>query len=195
MNSTDKVFGVIVAGVGGQGAVTVAQLILGAAWKSGYHVLQSEVHGMSQRGGSVNAQILFDKKEVTSPLITEGRCNLLISLEPLETLRYLSWMSPDAHILTANGPVKNMQGYPADEELFAELGRNPNIVTLDTETFKKELNNRHAPNMILLGASSKLMPFTEDVWSQVIRERFSAQSEEIIQKNLIAFDFGRKLSL
>ena len=102
----EKTFGIVVAGVGGQGTITLSQLILGAAWKSGYKALQSEVHGMSQRGGSVNAQILISSNEVSSPVIMEGAGELLIGVEPLETLRYLNLLKKDGITVSSLGAYK-----------------------------------------------------------------------------------------
>jgi len=193
MKKLDRVWGVIVAGVGGQGAVTVAQLVLGAAWRSKLFCLQSEVHGMSQRGGAVNAHILFDSEPVTSPTIVEGGADLLISMEPLETLRYLSMLKPNARIITSLSPIKNMSSYPDENKIITELNKLPNVLTIDTDKLSKELNNRQAANMILLGAASKSLPLEPTIWKQVIAERFKNSGPEIIEKNYQAFDVGNGL--
>lgn len=193
MYRINKPSGVIVAGVGGQGAITVSQLILGAAWKSGYYTLQSEVHGMSQRGGSVNAQILFDKKEVTSPVIMEGRGDLLIGLEPLETLRYLNLLDEGAFVISSVSPIKNMMTYPEIGKIIAELKKIPGVLLIDTEKLSVELDNKNAGNMILLGVASKHLPFEDNTWYEVINERFEGKSEVLIKKNIEAFEYGKNL--
>ncbi len=190
---SEKVFGVVVAGVGGQGAITVAQLVLGAAWKAGYHTIQSEVHGMSQRGGSVNAQILFSKVPVTSPILMEGTGDVLLGIEPLETLRYLNLMSEDALVASSLNPVINMSQYPDVETVISEVKKVDGVVAIDTEAVAKELENRHAGNVVLLGAASKKMPFSDDIWEQVFTERFKSKGDAVIQKNLDAFRYGQKL--
>ena len=193
MKKLDKTFGVIVAGVGGQGAITVAQLLLGAAWRSEYHCLQSEVHGMSQRGGAVNAHVVFDSVPVTSPIISEGTADLLIGIEPLETLRYISMLRSDAQIISSIAPVKNMDTYPEEEKIFAQLKKLSNVTLIDTEKYAKELSYRHAGNMILLGVASKHLPIEEKIWKQILEERFKSKGQEVIDKNFQAFEFGRNL--
>ncbi len=191
---TNKVYSVVVAGVGGQGAITVAQLVLGAAWKAGYQTLQSEVHGMSQRGGSVNAQILFSKNPVTSPVLLEGTGDVLLGIEPLETLRYLDLMNKDALIVSSLEPVVNMSNYPAIEKVIAEVKAIPGSVSVDTAKVALELKNKHAGNVVLLGVASKRLPFSNDIWEQVFNERFGGKGEEVVKKNLEAFYYGQKLA-
>ncbi len=186
-------YGVVVAGVGGQGTVTIAQLILGAAWKAGYYVIQSEVHGMSQRGGSVSAQILFDKKEVSSPVVMEGSGDLLIGMEPLETLRYIHLMSNDASIVSSTTPIKNMSTYPDEDKLLAQFNHIDKATLVDTEMYSKKLKNKHAGNIILLGLASKGLPIPKKVWLKVLEERFLKKGEDVINKNIEAFEFGRNL--
>ena len=194
MNSKkNNPYGVVVAGVGGQGAITIAQLILGAAWKAGYYVIQSEVHGMSQRGGSVSAQIIFDKKEVSSPVVMEGSGDVLIGIEPLETLRYVGLMNKNAFIVSSTSTVKNMSQYPNEKELLSQFDQIDNSTLVDTEKYSKELKNRHAGNIILLGIASKHLPISKETWHEVMRERFAAKGETVIQKNIDAFEFGEKL--
>lgn len=191
---TNKVYSVVVAGVGGQGAITVAQLVLGAAWKAGYQTLQSEVHGMSQRGGSVNAQILFSKNPVTSPVLLEGTGDVLLGIEPLETLRYLNLMNKDALVVSSLEPVVNMSNYPAIEKIIAEVKSISGCVTVDTAKVAQELKNKHAGNVVLLGVASKRMPFSNEIWEQVFNERFGSKGEEVVKKNLEAFYYGQKLA-
>jgi indolepyruvate ferredoxin oxidoreductase beta subunit len=189
----NKAAGVIVAGVGGQGALTIAQLILGAAWKSKFHVLQSEIHGMSQRGGAVNAHILFDTEPVTSPVVMDGDAEFFVGMEPLEALRYLPLMNKNAVMIVSTVPVKNMDNYPELETILSELRNIPGVILIDTDKFAKELNYRNAGNMILLGAISKYLPFADSVWSETVRERFLDKGERVIEQNMTAFNFGKKL--
>lgn len=192
-NNTDKTYKVIIAGVGGQGALTAAQLILGAAWKDDYHALQSEVHGMSQRGGAVNAHVLFDKRPVTSPLIMEGTGDLLISLEPLEALRYLSFLKKEATLVVSNEPIVNMENYPEEAKLFKELSSISNTHVIDTREHAKALNNKRSGNMVLLGKASQYLPISTDKWKEVIVERFQSKGDAVVEKNIAAFLFGQKL--
>jgi indolepyruvate ferredoxin oxidoreductase beta subunit len=191
----NKPYEIIIAGVGGQGAITIAQLILGAAWKSGKKVLQSEIHGMSQRGGAVNAHVIFDDEEVTCPIVTEGSGDLLLALEPLECLRYLNFLSRDAVVISSTQPIVNMDNYPDLELLLSEVNNIKNISSIDTATLSKELNNRHAGNMILLGLASTYMPIDKNFWNETISERFKSKGDKVIEKNLEAFEYGKKLRL
>jgi indolepyruvate ferredoxin oxidoreductase, beta subunit len=190
-NERNTPYSVVVAGVGGQGSVTIAQLILGAAWKAGYQVIQSEVHGMSQRGGSVSAQILFDKKEVSSPIVMEGTGDLLIGIEPLETLRYVHLMNENATVVSSTCTVKNMATYPDEKVVISQFENVSNATLVDTDKHSKTLKNRHAGNIILLGIGSKKLPISKDTWYEVIQERFATKGEAVIQKNIEAFEFGR----
>ncbi len=188
-----RTYKVIIAGVGGQGAVTVAQLVMRAAWKAGHHALQSEVHGMSQRGGAVNAQVLFDKEPVTSPLIMEGTGDVLIGMEPLESLRYLSLLKTDAKLAVSNKPIINMDNYPDTDKLFHDLENISGVTLVDTDKHAKELGNPRAGNIILLGLASKELPIEVDVWNSVLQERFGAKGQDVVDKNMAAFEFGRSL--
>lgn len=193
VKAMNKAEGIIVAGVGGQGALTIAQLILGAAWKSQFHVLQSEVHGMSQRGGAVNAHILFDTEPVTSPIVMEGDAEYLVSMEPLEALRYLPFMSKTGVMVVSTTPVRNMDNYPDLEKMLEQLRSIEGVKLIDTDKYAKELKYRNAGNMILLGALSNHLPFSEEIWKQTIQERFLEKGEKVIEQNMIAFEFGNKL--
>ncbi len=193
MKDLNRPFGIIVAGVGGQGAITLAQLILGAAWKEGYFVHQAEVHGMSQRGGSVNAHILFDNKEVSSPVVMQGAGDLLIGMEPLETLRYLKLMNKEANVVSSMIPIKNMDSYPVAEKVIHELKQVTNSILIDTDKYTSKLKNPKAGNIILLGVASKFLPIKDKTWHSIINERFAGKDNTVIKKNIEAFEFGRKL--
>lgn len=184
---------VVVAGVGGQGVVTLSQLIMGAAWKSGYFAIQSEVHGMSQRGGSVNAQILFDKVEVTSPTILEGSSSLLLGMEPLEALRYFNLLSREASVVCSTSPVRNMPIYPNLDMLIGEIKKIDGALLIDTDKISEELGNKGAGNMVLLGAASNKLPFMDEIWHKTIKERFAGKDQLVIDKNIEAFNYGKNL--
>ncbi len=183
-------FGLIVAGVGGQGAVTIAQLTLGAAWMSGFNVLQSEVHGMSQRGGEVSAHIVFSSSKVTSPTIEEGSANLLIGLEPLESLRHLHYLKKGAPIVSSSSPIINMNNYPDHDLIISTLRSLEKVLIIDSDAISKDLGFSQGGNIALLGAASRLMPITKSIWEQAITERFKSKGEKIVAQNLSAFNFG-----
>lgn len=189
----EKAQGIIVAGVGGQGAITLAQLILGAAWKSDYYCLQSEVHGMSQRGGAVNAHIVFDSAPVTSPTIMEGAADVLIGMEPLETLRYIHMVKQDGNVISSTSPLVNMPTYPDESQVISAINEIDDIHLVDTDECAKTLKNRHAGNVVLLGMASKFLPMEQELWHSIFEERFKTKGEKIIHKNVEAFTYGRNL--
>ncbi|HLE11714.1 MAG: hypothetical protein A2504_15550 [Bdellovibrionales bacterium RIFOXYD12_FULL_39_22] len=191
--SSDKLYGIIVAGVGGQGAITLAQLFLGAAWRSRLHTMQSEVHGMSQRGGSVNAQISISKAEVTAPLLLSGAVDLLISMEPLEALRYVPFLSKNATIITSTEPTINMDNYPDINLILGALREIPGTILVDTAEHAKKLANKNAGNMVLLGVASNYTPIDKTIWHTIIEERFASKGEKVVVKNIEAFDIGKKI--
>jgi len=188
-----ETFGFVVAGVGGQGAVTIAQLALGAAWMSGLHVLQSEVHGMSQRGGEVSAHILFSKNAVSSPTIEQGTGDLLLGLEPLETLRHLIYLKKDAPVVASSSPIVNMDTYPDIEKVKQLLSEINGVKLVDTDALAKELRFSQGGNIALLGAASKYLPIEDEIWIKAISERLKSKGDKIIEKNLNAFNRGKEL--
>lgn len=190
----EKTQSIIVAGVGGQGAITLARLILSAAWRCGFFCLQSEVHGMSQRGGAVNAQVLFDSEPVSSPTAMEGSTDVLIGMEPLETLRYLHMVKWDGVVVCALAPVRNMADYPQEERVLAALERVPGLLQVDTEAHAKRLGSKHAGSMALLGAASDHLPIEADAWQSVIEESFRTKGEKVVRTNVEAFESGRNRS-
>lgn len=189
----DKPVGVIIAGVGGQGTLTLAQLVIGAAWKSGLYCLQSEVHGMSQRGGAVNAHVTMDSKPVSSPLLLDGSADLLIGMEPLETLRYLNYVNKDGFVVSSTSPIKNIPNYPEDAAVISEVKKIEGVITVDTNETSKTLKNKHAGNIILLGMASAHLPIKDQTWFDVFEERFSTKGDKVIQKNIEAFNYGKNL--
>ncbi len=189
----NNTFGLIVAGVGGQGAVTIAQLVLSAAWMSELHVLQSEVHGMSQRGGEVSAHILISKNEVTSPTIEKGTGDLLIGLEPLEALRHMVYLKKGAHIISSTSPIENMEAYPDVEKVKKLLSGIDGVKMFDAEALSKEMRFPQGGTIALLGAAAGYLPLNEEIWEKVISERFKSKGDKIIEKNLRAFMTGKEL--
>lgn len=192
-NKLEKPFGVVIAGVGGQGVITMTQIILGAAWRAGLHALQSEIHGMSQRDGEVTAQVVIDSEPVTSPIVEDSSADVLIGLEPLEAQRAMYLMAKDSYCVTSNNPLKNMQTYPDEELLLKELSAMENVSLFDTKQIAKELKNKHAGNIVLLGLASKKIPIAQSVWHQVFEELFSRKGENVVQMNIDAFEYGRNL--
>ena len=180
---------IILCGVGGQGILSIATIIGEAALKAGINLKQAEVHGMSQRGGDVQSNLRLSSEPIHSDLIPQGSCDLIISMEPMEALRYLPYLSKEGVVITNNKPFVNIPNYPKEEELFAELNALPKIVQLDIEQVAKEAGNVRGANVVLLGMAAK---YLEIVTPQQLREAiatiFSQKGEAVVEANLKAFD-------
>ena len=184
---------IILCGVGGQGILSVATIIGQAATKAGINLKQAEVHGMSQRGGDVQSNLRLSTDTIYSDLIPLGGCDLVISMEPMEALRYLPYLSKDGVIVTSNKPFVNIPNYPEQEALFAELNALPNVVQLDIEQVAKDAGNPRGANVVLLGMAAK---YLEIISPEQLREAvatiFARKGEAVVQGNLKAFDAANK---
>ena len=190
---TSRIHGIVLSGVGGQGVLSLAQILLEALRRSGLHALQSEIHGMSQRGGSVHAQVCYAETPLTSPIIDEGCADLLIALEPLEALRYVSMLRLSGHLIVAEEPQTDMAGYPPLDDIYAALKAVSGAHLVDTEDLARRLNHRQAGGMALLGMASRFLPVADAVWREIIAQRFEAKGARVTEKNLEAFEAGRGL--
>jgi Pyruvate/2-oxoacid:ferredoxin oxidoreductase gamma subunit len=148
---------------------------------------------MSQRGGSVSAQVCFASEPLSSPIIDEGCADLLIALEPLEALRYVSMLRMSGHLVVSEEPQTSMEGYPPLDDVYAALKAVPGAHLIDTEDLARRLNHRQAGGMALLGMASRFLPVDTAVWRDVIAQRFEAKGSRITDKNLEAFEAGRDL--
>lgn len=186
-------YDIVLCGVGGQGGISVSVVIAKAAMAEGLRVKQSEVHGMSQRGGEVLAHLRLSDREPASPTIPRGGASLILSFEPLEGLRYLPWLNADSGVLvSATAPLKNMSAYPETEKVMAELKALPRTVLLDADAIAREAGNAKAGNMVLVGAAAKLLPLKPESLTQAIRDLFARKGEAVVEANLKAFEHGRK---
>ncbi len=136
---------IILAGVGGQGILSIAYVIDNAALKAGLNFKQAEVHGMAQRGGAVQSHLRLSDEPVFSELIPRGAADLILSVEPLEALRYIDYLAPEGRIVTSRAPLVNIPDYPELDEVLAEIRSLGNAVIIDTEALAKEAGSRHAP--------------------------------------------------
>lgn len=186
---------VIFAGVGGQGVILASKILMEVALRAGFDVKESEVHGMAQRGGSVDCHVRFGKK-VFSPLIPLGCADVIVSLELLESLRKIEYLAPEGKFLVNRAkidPVPVTTGamkYPDDIEAWL-TATIKGAVILDTDAAIKETGSSKALNIIMLGALSIFLEFTEDDWKIALR---SIVKEKFIDMNLKAFDMGRRLT-
>lgn len=186
---------IILAGVGGQGILSIATVIGSAALQQGLYLKQAEVHGMSQRGGDVQSNLRLSSDPIHSDLIPKGGADLIVSLEPMEALRYLPYLSKDGWIITNTAPFVNIPDYPEMDKVMAELDRQPRVVALDVDAIAKDLGSPRGANMVLLGAMSAVLHILEpEKLREGIRRIFGRKGEAIVESNIKAFDAGLEFS-
>ena len=186
-------YDMIIAGVGGQGVLSVASIIASSAMKEGLHVKQSEVHGMSQRGGAVYANLRLSDQPIYSDLIADGTASMILSMEPLESLRYLHYLKDDGYLITSENPERNIPDYPNLDELLIQIRSLPNALTIDAHKLAMEAGSGRATNMVLAGAASHFLPIKPETMQNFIKEIFARKGEKVVGINLKAFAMGRKL--
>jgi len=186
---------IILAGVGGQGILTIATVIGTAALMEGLQLKQAEVHGMSQRGGDVQSHLRLSSKPIASDLIPEGKADMVISVEPMESLRYVNMMNKETGwLITSMNPFINMSNYPSLEELLAEIWNLPRNVTIDAEKVAKELGSVKAANIVVLGAASPYLEIKFENLEKAIESIFAEKGNDMIQLNLKALRAGKELA-
>ncbi|MBQ2007205.1 MAG: indolepyruvate oxidoreductase subunit beta [Alistipes sp.] len=182
---------IILAGVGGQGILTIATIIGDAAARRGINLKQAEVHGMSQRGGDVQSNLRLSTDEIYSDLIAQGAADLIISMEPMEALRYVGYLHADGCVVTSSHPFKNIPNYPDEEALMAELQALPHTAILPIEDVAKENSLPKSANIILLGMAAK---YIEILSAEALRESiahvFASKGAAVVEQNQRAFDLG-----
>jgi len=183
---------IILAGVGGQGILSIAATIGLAAVEKNLFLKQSEVHGMSQRGGDVQSHLRLSDKEIHSDLIPAGKADLIISVEPMEALRYLPWLSPDGWIVTNSVPFINITDYPDTDEIMAELKKTGNTIVIDADAIAKDLGSSRSGNMVILGAASSFISLPFESLENSVRQLFKRKGEEVVDLNLKALRAGRE---
>jgi len=186
---------IIIAGVGGQGILTLAAIIDQAAMDMSLYIKQAEVHGMSQRGGAVQSHLRISDKEIYSDLIPVGMADLILSLEPMECLRYLPYLSDKGAVVTALKPVKNIPDYP-DESLIINAIKNSGFQSrfVDAEDLARKAGNIKSANVVMIGAASEFVGLGTVNLEQSITKMFSKKSEEIISLNIKAFRLGLEMT-
>ena len=184
---------IILAGVGGQGILTIATIIGDAATTAGLNLKQAEVHGMSQRGGDVQSNLRLSTELIHSDLIKQGTADLIISMEPMEALRYLPYLNKEGWVVTSSHPFKNIPNYPEEGALMQELNNLPKVASLPIEDVAKENNLPKSANVVLLGMASKYIEIlTPEQLRESIARVFASKGEKIVEANQQAFDLGLK---
>ena len=182
---------IILAGVGGQGILTIATIIGDAATVAGLNLKQAEVHGMSQRGGDVQSNLRLSTDFIYSDLIKQGAADLIISMEPMEALRYLPYLNKEGWIVTSSHPFKNIPNYPEEEALMQELNNLPKVAALPIEDVAKENNLPKSANVVLLGMAARYIEIlTPEQLRESIARVFASKGEKIVEANQMAFDLG-----
>lgn len=186
---------IVLAGVGGQGILSIANVIGIAALQEDLYLKQAEVHGMSQRGGDVQSNLRISDKPIESDLIPYGKADIIVSLEPMEALRYLPFLSKKGWVVTNTNPFVNIKNYPSIKEVMDELEQMENLVAFDMDKMAKDMGSPRSSNMVLLGAASPFIGLDEDLLKESVATFFKKKGDKIIEMNLKCFQAGRDESI
>ncbi len=186
---------IILSGVGGQGILSIAATIGMAALENHLHLKQAEVHGMSQRGGAVQSHLRISEKEIASDLIPLGKADLIISVEPMESLRYLPWLSEDGWLVTNTTPFVNITDYPDMKELLAEIEKLPHHIAINADEIARQVKSPRSSNIVMLGASSPFLDLPYESLEKGIQKIFGRKGEKIVQLNIDALKAGREFAI
>lgn len=181
---------IILSGVGGQGILSIATIIGAAAIKEGLYIKQAEVHGMSQRGGDVQSNLRISSSPISSDLIPLGRADLIISLEPMEALRYLPYLAKAGWIITNTVPFVNIDNYPDKEKLNQALAALPHVIALDVDSMAKSVASPRAANIVLLGAAAPFLGIDAEKLEEGIASVFARKGADVVEMNVKAFRAG-----
>lgn len=182
---------IILCGVGGQGILSIATIIGEAAIKDGLYIKQAEVHGMSQRGGDVQSNLRISSEPINSDLIAEGQADVIISMEPMEALRYLPYLNKKTGwIITSSVPFVNIPNYPDMDKIKEEYSKLNNVVFIDIEQLAKDNNVPRSANMILLGAAQKSLGIGYEGIKAALGRVFARKGEEVVNANIKALNIG-----
>jgi indolepyruvate ferredoxin oxidoreductase beta subunit len=183
---------IILAGVGGQGILSIAAVIDNAALEEGLCLKQAEVHGMAQRGGAVQSHLRLSRETIWSDLIPRGGADMILSVEPLEAVRYLEYLSSAGIVVTSSTPHLNIPNYPELAVVLDTVRRAPRSVVVDSEKLAREAGSSRAQNMVMLGAAAPFLILKEDNLRRYIEVLFKRRGEALVAMNLKAFDLGRR---
>ena len=182
---------IILAGVGGQGILSIATVIGQAALAEGWYLKQAEVHGMSQRGGEVQSHLRISTEPIWSDLIPQGKADIILSLEPLAALRYVPWLAPEGCVVTSSVPFRNIDNYPDIDQVYAAVKACPKHILIDTDALVKEINAPvQAANMVLLGAAIPMLGIEPEIMKTALQKVFARKSEAIVETNIRALMAG-----
>lgn len=186
-------YDIILSGVGGQGVLSLAAIIATAATADNLYVRQSEVHGMAQRGGAVLSHLRISDEPIYSDLVARGDADMILSMEPMESLRYIDYLKEDGVIVTSSNPYINIPDYPELDELLTRIKSFNNRI-VDANNLAVQSGNSRSNNMVIVGAASHHIPVANDKIKGAIQTLFSSKGQEIIDKNYLAFSLGKHAS-
>lgn len=186
---------IILSGVGGQGILSIASVIGYAAVDLNLNFKQSEVHGMSQRGGAVQSHFRLSDGIVYSDLIPEGAADLIISVEPMESLRYLPWLTKNGWLITNKAPYNNIPDYPNLDDVITEIKKYPNSIVIDADAIARDIGSTKASNMVVLGASSPFLDIDIETLIKATKTLFGRKGEKVVDMNIKALHVGRDYTL
>jgi indolepyruvate ferredoxin oxidoreductase beta subunit len=186
---------IILAGVGGQGVISIAFVIASAALEEGLEVKQAEVHGMARRGGAVQSHLRLSRERIWSELIPRGGADMILSVEPLEALRYLDYLRPGGLIIASRAPYVNIPDYPEVETLLARIREIPRHLVIDSEKLAKDAGISRTQNIVMLGAASGHLMVEKENLLKFIEILFRGRGENILEANRRAFELGRQAAI
>lgn len=186
---------IILCGVGGQGILSIATVIGEAAMNNNLYIKQAEVHGMSQRGGDVQSNLRLSDSPINSDLIALGQADVIISMEPMEALRYLPFLNKNGWIITSSTPFINIPNYPDMDTLKADYAKLKNVIMLDIETLAKDAGIPRSANIILLGAAQKALGIDYHELELALANVFGRKGEKVVADNIKALSIGKEAQL
>lgn len=186
---------IILAGVGGQGILSIATIIGNTAVKQGLFLKQAEVHGMSQRGGDVQSHLRLSDKEIASDLIPMGKADLIISVEPMEALRYLPMLKADGWVITNTNPFINIPNYPDNTVLMNRIHTLKNKIAIDADQIAKDLGSARSSNMVILGATTPFLKLRFEDIEKTIEDTFIRKGQDIVDVNIACLHAGREFAM
>ncbi len=185
-------YDILFAGVGGQGVLSMAAIIGRAALTEGLYAKQSEVHGMAQRGGAVQAHLRLSDRRIESDLIPLGTADLILSLEPVESLRYVDYLALSGTLVTSSQPFVNIPDYPDVQAVLARVRALPRAIVVDAERLARDAGDLQALNTVMVGAVVSLLPLKPDSIEQAVAATFASKGNEVIRINLAALRAGQQ---
>lgn len=185
---------IIISGVGGQGILSISAVMGMAALDNNLYMKQAETHGMSQRGGDVQSNLRVSSDPIYSDLIAKKSADIILSVEPMEALRYIPMLSEDGWIVTNTKPFKNIPDYPSEEAVLEELKAHKQVVLLDADGIAKDCGSARASNIVMLGAAAPFLDIPFEVLEEGIRKIFGRKGDEVVEMNLKALRAGKEVA-